>query len=416
MKLDLTDLLCALSFALDRVEEELLGIDTGHGRRVAYLSLLMGREAGLDEEELRDFVGCCLLHDNALAEFIYDEVSGSTLSAHACGGQSGLTEQDKPRLEQDHSVTGEENIRLLPFRTDVRNIILHHHENADGSGALGMTADRTALKAQILHLADLADVTFHLALENLTPSEFEELRRWIAGHTGTLFSAESADLFLRGVSYEQIVRLQGEGIFRCLHEEIGSKALDYTDEEVRNIAGLFARIVDYKSEFTRNHSRGVAQIAQRMARHYGFDEEKAIRFYFAGALHDIGKLVVVNDILEKPGKLTADEFTEMKNHAEATRYILTQIKGIPDIVDWASNHHERLNGCGYPRGLSAGELSFEDQLMACIDVYQALREPRPYKDGLPHGKTIAIMRDMADKGELNADIVRELDAVMAREN
>ena len=149
-----------------------------------------------------------------------------------------------------------------------------------------------------------------------------------------------------------------------------------------------------------------------MARYYDFGEEKTLRYFFAGALHDIGKLVVSNDILEKPGKLTEYEFTEMKDHAAATYRILSQIKGISDIVEWAANHHEKLTGKGYPRGLSEKDLSFEEQLMACIDIYQALTEKRPYKDGLSHEKTISIMRNMAQRGEINGEIVADMDEAM----
>ena len=414
MKLDLTDMLYALSFALDKVETELLGVDTGHGKRVAYLALLMGKEAGFCEEELRDFIGCCLLHDNALTEFIHDELSNSPMSARLALKLSDVVEHGRHALDHDHSITGEENIRLLPFRTDVKNIILYHHENADGTGALGMTAAETTLKAQILHLADTVDATCPLRLETLTPAGFEEFRGWVLKRTGSLFSSEVTELFLKAVSYDKIASLQRDGIFPCLHRELHKEVLDYTGEEVRNIAKLFAKIVDYKSQFTQSHSRGVAEKAEIMARYYGFDEEKTIRFYFAGAMHDIGKLAVVNDILEKPGKLTANEFAEMKNHSEATHYILSQIKEIPDIVKWASHHHEKLNGSGYPQGLSAQELSFEDQLMACIAIYQALREKRPYKDGLSHEKTISIMQAMADRGELNESIIRDIDTVMAQ--
>ena len=414
MKLDLTDMFYALSFALDKVEAELLGTGTGHGKRVAYLALLMGKEAGLCEEELRDFIGCCLLHDNALTEFIYDELSNSPMSEHLSVKLFEIVEHDRPRLDHDHSVTGEENIRLLPFHTDVSNIILYHHENADGTGALGMTAANTPLKAQILHLVDLADATFDLPLEELTLAEYEALCGWVKDGTGTLFSPEVTDLFLRAVSYDKIARLHGNGLSACLHEELHNQVLDYSDEEVRNIAGLFAKIVDYKSVFTQEHSRGVAEKAEIMAHYYGFDDEKAIRFYFAGAMHDIGKLAIINDILEKPGKLTDNEFAEMKNHSEATHFILSQIKEIPDIVKWASNHHEKLNGSGYPQGLSSEQLSFEDQLMACIDIYQALRERRPYKDGMPHETAISIMQGMANRGELNQSIIHDIDIVMAK--
>ncbi|MCH5210583.1 MAG: HD domain-containing protein [Oscillospiraceae bacterium] len=413
MKLDLTDMLYALSFALDRVEAELLGVDTGHGRRVAYLSLLMGKEAGFRDEELRDFTGCCMLHDNALTEYIYEELSKSSILEGLSVNIGDIIKRNKSKLNHDHSVTGEMNIRLLPFRTDVKNIVLCHHENADGSGVLGMTAAETPLKAQIVHLADLADTTCHLNLETMTVTELEDLRGWVQSNAGSKFSDETIELFLKAVTYDKIVSLREKGFMHCLHEEFYSELSDYSDEEVRNIADLFAKIIDYKSEFTQSHSKGVAEKAEIMAKHYGFDDEKTTRFYFAGAMHDIGKLAISNNILEKPGKLTTDEFTEMKNHASATYYILNQIKGIPDIVEWSSNHHEKLNGKGYPRGLTADKLSFEEQLMACIDIYQALTEKRPYKDGMSHEKTISIMQDMVNKGELNGDIVNDISVIMA---
>lgn len=414
MKLDLTDMLYALSFALDKVEAELVGVDTGHGKRVAYMALLTGKLAGYSDEELRDFIGCCLLHDNALTEFINEELSGSHLSDGITVDLTELAERSKPRLLRHHSVVGEENIRLMPFRTDVKDIILYHHENADGSGAMGKKAADTNLKAQILHLADIADATLHLDLERMTGEEYEKLCGWIRSKTGTLFSEEVTGLFFKAVTYDKLLEMREQGLSDALHHELPKKALDYSDEEIRNIAEFFAKIVDYKSEFTQRHSTGVAQKAEIMAHYYGFDSEKSIRFYFAGALHDIGKLAVSNDILEKPDKLTADEFTEMKNHASATYYILSQVKEIPDILEWAANHHEKLNGKGYPRGLSERELSFEDQLMAVVDIYQALTEKRPYKDGMSHEKTMSILNEMAGRGELNEKIVRDIDAVMAK--
>lgn len=245
-------------------------------------------------------------------------------------------------LNNKHCVIGERNIRLMPFRTDVKNIILYHHENADGTGALKKTASETTLKSQILHLADIIDMTSPLL--SITSSGFSGLCKQIQKRTGTLFSKEAADLFIKAVNFEKIEHLQNKGILAYLHEELQTQVCEYSFDEIRGIAELFAKIVDYKSEFTQAHSKGVAEKAELMAKHYGFDPEKTIRYFLAGALHDIGKLVVTNDILEKPGKLNDNEFEEMKNHAAATYYILNQIKDIPDIVKWASNHHEKLNG------------------------------------------------------------------------
>ena len=410
MKLDLTDMIYALSFSLDQAENALLGVDTGHGKRVACLALLMAREAGIYGEELRDFIGCCILHDNALTEYIREELAYSAMTRELSLPAGNTVRAKRPDMHHFHCVVGEENIRLLPFRTNVENIVLYHHENADGSGPLGKRADETPFKAQLVRLADYIDVTTRLP--SITAEEFEEVRLQIREQVGSLFSQEVVELFERTVDYDKILYCQEKGALGFLQEEFEPSFRDYGSREVRDIAGLFARIVDYKSSYTRDQSKFVAEKAEIMSRYYGFDDEKATRYYFAAAMHDIGKLMTPNNILEKPGKLTEGEFVTMKDHAAATYDILSRIKGIPDIIKWASNHHEKLNGTGYPRGLTAEELSFEERLMACIDIYQALTEKRPYRDGVSHEQTISIMLDMVCKGEIDETIVLDMDRVI----
>lgn len=412
MKLDLTDMIYALSFSLDHAETALLGVDTGHGKRVAYLSLLMAKEAGICGEELRDFASCCILHDNALTEFIYEELAYSLMAQaqNIALPSSDAPKPEKPDMHHFHCIVGERNIRLLPFRTNLDNIILYHHENADGSGPMGKTAEETPFKAQILHLADIIDVTTRLPY--MTATEFEEVRQRIQEQKGSLFSEKVVDLFLKAVDYNKIVYLHEQGVLAYLHEEFQASVIDYSAEDIHNIAKMFAKIVDYKSFYTQVHSIGVAEKAEIMARFYGFDDEKTIRYYFAAAMHDIGKMIIPNDILEKPGKLTDNEFVVMKNHASATNYVLSQIKDIPDIVRWASNHHEKLNGTGYPQGLTAKELTFEDRLMTCLDIYQALTEKRPYRDSMSHEKAISIMMESVANGELDEKIVQDINTIM----
>lgn len=407
MTIDLTDMLYVLSFALDAVEAELLGVETGHNRRVTFLSILMAKQAGIKDEELRDFAGCCLLHDNALMQFVQAETAANA-------GAAALSKTiviDESKMYLHHSVVGEKNIRLLPFRTDVRNIINYHHEPADGTGIMGVSAEKSPLKAQIVHLADVLDVKG--SLTTVTRPQFEKLRQWVQENAGTMFSEQAVGLFMQAVSFKDILVLQDKDLYSYFNQVLETCPREYTDDEIHNIADFFATIVDCKSEFTQYHSRGVADKAELMAIYYGFDPEKTIRFYFAGAMHDIGKMMISNDILESTSRLTDAEFKEMKNHAYETYRLLSRIKGIPDIVHWASNHHEKLNGNGYPRGLTSGEISFEGQLLACIDIYQALTEKRPYKDGLSHAQTISIMTEMAKKGEINGQIVRDMDKVMA---
>lgn len=128
----------------------------------------------------------------------------------------------------------------------------------------------------------------------------------------------------------------------------------------------------------------------------------------AGALHDIGKMAVGNEILEKPDKLKDEEFDKMKNHAGYTYLILSQVDGFEDIRDWTALHHEKLNGKGYPFGKTADELNEQERIMECVDIYQALTEERPYKKGMSHEKTCDILDDMAQKGFIDSTISNKI--------
>ena len=109
-----------------------------------------------------------------------------------------------------------------------------------------------------------------------------------------------------------------------------------------------------------------------------------------------------------PDKLTDDEFSKMKNHAGYTYLILSEVNDFEEIRDWAAFHHEKLNGKGYPFGKTAAELNEPERIMACIDIYQALTEDRPYKKGLSHEKTCDILDDMAQKGFIDSTISNKL--------
>lgn len=409
MRLDFTDFLYAMSFALDAIEHEFTGATAEHGKRVAWLSMKMLEGTGLSEEELVDCVGCAILHDNAVAEYLQEErnLQVAPINPRAKEGF------DTSRFAR-HAIIGERNAALLPFRTDVKNVILCHHENADGSGPLGMREELTDLRSEIIHLADVIDVLFDL--KTASASIYDSIKQFVYEEAGSLFSSRAVAQFQKNLSFQDFLQLQAEGPEVLLKERLPAVWHDYSDEEIKAIAEFFARIVDYKSPFTTAHSMGVANKAKTMAEYYGWNADKVIRFYTAGATHDIGKVVIGNQILEKPGKLNEWEYSVMKDHARATLDILSDIDGFEDITEWASNHHEKLDGTGYSRGMNASQLSFEERLMACIDIYQALTEDRPYKAGLSHAKTIAIMKSMVEEGKIDGSITMDLDSVFGTED
>ena len=408
MKLNLTETLYALSFALDTVQYEMGGISNEHGKHVAYISYLMGKYLNYDNDKLNDLVGLSILHDNAFTEYVREEYNGGELYDYdAIASDDEINKLRNGFLTHTmHNVVGEENIRLIPFRTDVKNVILYHHENADGTGPLHKKANEVPEMAEIIHIADMMDVLFDL--KKLDESGFNDAIKKIKRLEGKLFSKHMVDTLVASVKYSDIVTLQNVGVVNFLKKNLESHIYDYSDQEIRNICQFFAKIVDYKSSVTKNHSLGVADKCYKMAKYYNFNDDKAIRFYFAGAFHDVGKLIIHNDILEKPGKLTSAEFEEIKNHAKATEMILSGISGIDDITSWASKHHEKLDGSGYMSNLGADSLSFEEKLLACIDIYQALTEKRSYKGDFHHTESIDIMREMANNSKIDKDIVEDI--------
>ena len=409
MKLNLTDTLYALSFALDTVQYEMGGISNQHGKNVAFISFLMGKYLNYDNDKLNDLVGLAILHDNAFTEYVREEYNDGKLYDY----DEIKNNEDINKLRNGflsnprHNVVGEKNISLIPFRTDVKNVILYHHENADGSGPLKKKDYETNELAQIIHIADMMDVLFDL--KKINEKEFDDAIIKIKNLEGKLFSKKMVDTLINSLKYEDILNLQNIGVIPYLKANLESHIYDYSDEQIKKLCQFFANIVDYKSSTTKLHSLGVADKCYKMAKYYGFDDDKAIRFYFAGAFHDIGKLIIHNDILEKPGKLTSEEFEHIKNHAEATSKILSQIEGLEDITRWAARHHEKLDGSGYSSKYKASDLSFEDRLLACIDIYQALTEKRSYKDDFTHKNSIDIMYEMANDNKIDLNIVKDID-------
>lgn len=396
MEVSFNDILFAFSTALDCVERELIGVTTGHGKRVACIAVQLGKQLGLQNEQLLDLAACAVLHDCALSEYLATEWN--------VGTQVDLAV---------HCHIGQKYIGQLPFAGDVTDAILYHHENADGSGALGKRAEETPLFAQLIHFADTLDVSCNL--RRYDTDKYQKICTYLTTHEGTVFIPQQVECFLDTIKTEQLEMLSNGGEQEFIRQAMPRRMITHAQQTLRAIAAMFAKITDYKSPFTRRHSIDIAQKAYQMAQYYGYDAETCEKLYFAGAVHDIGKLVVSNEVLEKPDKLNDIEYRYIQTHAAQSYAMLKQIEGMEDITHWACFHHEKLDGSGYPFGYTAEKLDKNDRLLACLDIYQALTEPRPYKDGMPHEKAMQILKQMADKKQLDAQIIMDIDTVFAKE-
>ena len=399
MEIDIIGLLSAFSFALDCVEAELIHVTSNHGKRVAYMSVCMAEKMGGSDDALRDLAACALLHDNALTQYINEEFYSDISNIDTLKVSS---DDITPRQLGMHCIYGEKNLEKYPFKTGVKDVILYHHEEADGSGPFEKKWTEVPLFARIIHFSDMLDA--FCKAQKFDEDVFNKAVHFIEKNKDKRFDSEVTKMFFDAFDKEEFSRLGDEHIEEYFWEKVPCEKSFYSFNVLKDLADLFAKIIDYKSEFTSRHSLGVARTASKISEIMGYDKVICDKMYLAGTLHDVGKIAIGNEILEKPARLTDEEFAKMKNHAGYTYMILSKVDGFEEIRDIAAFHHERLDGSGYPFGKMADELTTLQRIMACADIYQALTEKRPYKDGMDHDKACEILKDMADKNWIDKNI------------
>jgi HD-GYP domain-containing protein (c-di-GMP phosphodiesterase class II) len=399
MEIDIIGLLSAFSFALDCVEAELIHVTSNHGKRVAYMSVCMAEKMGVSDDALRDLAACALLHDNALTQYINEEFYSDISNIDTLKVSS---DDITPRQLGMHCIYGEKNLGKYPFKTGVKDVILYHHEEADGSGPFEKKWTEVPLFARIIHFSDMLDA--FCKAQKFDEDVFNKAVHFIEKNKDKRFDSEVTKMFFDAFDKDEFSRLGDEHIEEYFWEKVPCEKSFYSFNVLKDLADLFAKIIDYKSEFTSRHSLGVARTASKISEIMGYDKVICDKMYLAGTLHDVGKIAIGNEILEKPARLTDEEFAKMKNHAGYTYMILSKVDGFEEIRDIAAFHHERLDGSGYPFGKMADELTTLQRIMACADIYQALTEKRPYKDGMNHDKACEILKDMADKNWIDKNI------------
>jgi len=166
---------------------------------------------------------------------------------------------------------------------------------------------------------------------------------------------------------------------------LAEKAQEMKDMFVQTAEAL-ASAIDAKDEYTHGHSIRVAQYSKKIAEIAGFAEEDCEKIYFSGLLHDVGKIGIPDYIINKQGKLTPEEYAEIKMHPVKGREILAHIRKLPYLTMGAKYHHERYDGHGYPEGLKAIDIPSYSRIIAVADAYDAMTSSRSYRKPLPQDK------------------------------
>jgi HD-GYP domain-containing protein (c-di-GMP phosphodiesterase class II) len=176
--------------------------------------------------------------------------------------------------------------------------------------------------------------------------------------------------------------------------------------ELDTVLEAMADLVDLKSPHLAGHSRGVANLAAAAGRGLRLDPGDVATLRRAGLLHDLGRLGVSNAIWDKPAALRASEVERVRLHPYLTDRMLVRIPALRASREIAARHHERLDGSGYPRGLTAVSLTLPDRLLAAADAYHALTEPRPYRAAMSPAEVADVVRAEVRAGRLDGDAVQ----------
>lgn len=294
--------------------------------------------------------------------------------------------------------------RLMGLSEQTADAILSLDEHWDGSGnPEGLRGREIPMLSRIMLLAQTLEVfVASQGAEAALHTVMQRSKKWFDPDTvkATISLANRNQLWqgiLSDTAFSDVLAL-----------EPTHKILEPGDNTLDSICLAFAQIVDAKSPFTFNHSNGVANAAVATASKLGLRRERIVFLRHAALLHDLGKLGVSNTILEKPGKLDEEEWQSLRLHPYYTWKILQAIPGFSEMSEVAASHHEKLNGKGYFRGLTAEQMPLEARILVVADIFDALSAKRPYRDSLPLEKVFAILRsDVPDA--LDADCVEALE-------
>ena len=385
MSIRLFDFLTGLSGALDLISPEVVG----HHKRVAFAAMRLARALNLPRAERTDLYVAGLLHD----------VGGFSIQSRLAALQF---EADGAR----HAERGYRLLRKNPLLEGVAVIVRHHHTPFIRLGALPKGMDgppRKLYLANVLCLADRLDVLFiRLAgrQDGMSPEAIVQLLR---GLSGNLFDPDIIQA-LDGLAADE--RFWADMATADPTLALASSAELFEDRamtraQLMAASQAFSQIIDFRSRFTATHTRGVAETAVFLAEKAGFSAPEQDQMRLAGNLHDLGKLAVPSEIIDKPGPLDPQELAVMRRHPELGRAILSSVPGLEQVTDWASQHHEQPGGQGYPGSLAGRELSLGSRILAVADVFTALREDRPYRAGMGQEATLRVLDGMAAHAALD---------------
>jgi HD-GYP domain-containing protein (c-di-GMP phosphodiesterase class II) len=382
------DLVLCLAESLDLVSPQL----ADHHKRVAYISYCLSGELGWKEDARKQVILAGAVHD----------VGGLSLKSRL---DALAFELEKP---YEHAEAGYLLLNRLDLFSDMARYIRFHHvrwENGDGRRFCGLDVPN---ESHLIHLADRVSVLIKPGEEIL--SQVNGIVARIEEASGRIFVPEFV------VAFKKVARREyfwfdviSPTVEQEIRTEFNWQKLRLDRKQLIDLTLLFAKIIDFKSPFTATHSMEVAATAEALAALAGFSKDQCYLIRIAGYLHDLGKLSIPSEVLEKPASLTPSERNVIYRHTYYTDHILKQISPFDVLRSWAALHHERLDGSGYPYHLNADQIPLGARIVSIADVFSALSQDRPYRPGMDKTAILEILLKQAEEGKLDRHLVHLLE-------
>ncbi|MDU2670894.1 MAG: HD domain-containing protein [Clostridium sp.] len=372
-RITLKDIVIVIQRTLDSMDDRL----AGHGEMVAYIMYkLLKCHGGYSDEEILRMITLAVFHD---------------IGVYKIEERDHIVDIDL-EIPMNHSVYGYLFIKYFSPLSDLADIVLGHHlYPKDFNDSAKVKIPKEAL---ILNLADSIAV-LQLHFNKIDPM-------LILNKSSNALLEEHKELFKKACNeYDLIEKIETDTYLNELYEILDKREL--SRREIIAYARMLNYAIDFRSESTVVHTITVEEISWQISKMLGLDDYKSTIIKIASMLHDIGKLSIPINILEKKGKLTQEEFEIIKCHTIVGYNILSNM-GIDDIRDIATLHHEKLNGTGYPFCLKGDNISKEARIVAVADVLSALIGKRSYKDEFSKDEVISILSNMASNYEIDKDI------------